>query len=122
MIIRNKRLNTNANEVMLSVCFSKVDVLKWLRRFTNIYCKGMKELEDNWINTMITEKDVRNFLEQDGMVLGSFEERWREQLSAWAWNVAVREKYLKQSSTPGEGHIFYPTETLLKKVGRPRKD
>ena len=112
----------NANEIQLSLSFSKVDVLKWLRSFATICCKYDKELEDSWLSSSLTEKDVRHYLENDSMVLGSYEERWREKISAWAWNVAVREKYLVQSSTPGREHDFYPDPILLKRVGRPRKD
>ena len=122
MIIRNRKINANAAEIQLSASFSKVDVLKWLRYYSYLACHCSSDVERFWLSNPQTEKDIRYWLEHDCMVFGIFEERLRRQLSAWAWNVAVREKYFEQSSTPGKDNEYYPTDILLKRVGRPKKE
>lgn len=122
MIIRNHKINVNSAEIKLAVSFSKVDVLKWLRHYSDLFCHQSSDGERLFLSIPLRELEVRYWMENDGMVLGSFGEKWRRQLSAWAWNVAVREKYFEQSSTPGKESEYYPTEILLKRVGRPKKE
>ena len=121
MIIRDHKINVNSSEIKLSVSFSKVDVLKWLRNYGNISNFYYSDGNCLWLSIPQSEYDVRYWLEHESTALGSFDEKWRRQLSAWAWNVAVREKYFVQSSTPGKENKYYPTEILLKRVGRPKK-
>lgn len=121
MIIREHKINVKAEEIKLAVSFSKVDVLKWLRLLGSSY-NGSEENRRWFLSNPQTEQDIKYFFENTGKVLGSFEEKWRKQLSAWAWNVAVREKYFEQSSTPGRENEYYPSEILLKRVGRPKKE
>lgn len=122
MIIRDRKINVNAAEIRLSVSFSKVDVLKWLKYYSYLGSLHDSDGGQWWLSIPQTEKDVRYWLEHDCMALGSFEDGLRKQLSAWAWNVAVREKYFEQSSTPGKDNEYYPTDILLKRVGRPKKE
>lgn len=121
MIVRNHKINKNADEIQLRMSFSKVDVLKWLRLLGSTY-NSDEETRQWFLSHTFDENDIRYFFEHHGQALASLDTKWREELSGWAWNVAVREKFLVQSSTPGREREYYPTETLLKRVGRPKKE
>ena len=113
MILRNKRIGLKAEEVQIQVGFGLPDVKRFILMYTDILSKYGNMLRDP-----VHEQDLRYFFEHHGEIFLSWPEKWREQLSAWAWCCAVRHGFLRQSAT--NENTFYFTDKAVKKRGRPK--
>jgi len=109
-VIRDKKINFKSDEVKLSCSFSIVDVKALLQMYAEL-CINIREIPD-------TEKSIRHWLEHDGRAFLSWPPKWREQLSGWAFNVAVRNKLLEPTATAE--NKYYLADCLFTKRGRPK--
>lgn len=123
MILRNKRISKEAADIQLHVSFSAADVRNWIKMYAYTFTHG--ELSgynyDYARSALMDEADVRWYFEHEGRILLSWPTKWKEQLSAWAWAVAIREGFLKPSATPGHENEYHFADSMLRPVGRPKK-
>lgn len=118
MIYRNSKININSSEVRMNVCFSSPDIRRWVRMFIELCTHNDPDLLPTVKAMTIYEADIRRWMERDTTIFGTFENPWRTQLSAWAWNRMVKENYVYPSSTREDGYLF--TERAFTKPGRPK--
>ncbi len=109
-VIREKKINFKSDEIKLSCSFSVVDVKALLQMYASDEEFARNYQED--------EKSVRYWFEHDGRAFLSWPQKWREQLSGWAFNVAVRNKLLVPSAT--NENKYYLADCLFVKRGRPK--
>ena len=117
MILRNKKIKPQADEVQVAVSFGLPDVREWMRRYATLFLicgdKAGKELAQS---IPVTEGDIRKWMEKDPTVLANWPSVWRDQLSAWAFATAVRHGLLTESATPNR---YYLSDECFTKRGRP---
>jgi hypothetical protein len=112
MVLRERKINYKADEIQVHCSFALPDVKAMLRLYAEM-CEEIRDLPH-------TEKDVCEWLQNDGRAFLSWPARWRGELSKWAFAVAVRNNLLIPSAT-GK-NIYYLSETLFARRGRPKKD
>ena len=112
MVLRDRKINLKSDEVQVHCSFSLVDVRALFKMYAEI-CESIKDVPQ-------TEKDVCCWLENDGRAFLSWPDKWREQLSGWAFNVAVRNKLL--IPTAANEKEYYLADCLFARRGRPPKD
>ena len=117
MVLREKKINNKADEVQVHCSFSLPDVKALLK----IYAAGTNEAVEA-INRQHphSEQDVRFWLEHDGRAFLSWPQKWREQLSAWAFAVALRNKLLVP--TAADEKQYYLADCLFARRGRPKTE
>ena len=121
MVLREKRISNKSDNVQLQVSFGVPDVKTLLRLYASMMGEGVTEEVFRKIQTFpLTEQDVRFWFEHEGMAFQSWPEKWREQLSAWAFAVAVRSKLL--ISAAAHENMYYLAESLFVKRGRPKEE
>ena len=111
MVLREKKINNNCDDVQLKISFGLADV----KALFKIYASSCIRIKDY----QHSEKDVRYWLEHHEMAFLSWPQKWREQLSSWGFAVAVRNKLLIPTST--NENKFYLADCLFAKRGRPQK-
>ena len=112
MVLRERRINNKSDEVQIHCSFCLVDV----RAFFKLYA----EMSTMIRNYPQTEYDVRYWMEHDGRVFLSWPDKWREQLSGWAFAVAVRNNLLVPTAADENKYLL--ADFLFAKRGRPPKD
>ena len=112
MVLRERKINNNADEVQVHCSFGVPDVKALFKMYATM-CEPIKDYQH-------TEHDVRYWLEHDGRAFLSWPNKWREQLSGWAFAVAVRNKLLKP--TAANENKYYLADFLFAKRGRPPKE
>lgn len=112
MVIRKRKIDLKSDEVQLHCSFSLPDVRALFKMYAEM-CESIRDCPH-------TEQDVRYWLENDGRAFLSWPARWREDLSRWAFAVAVRNKLLTQTST-GKNY-YYLSDSLFIRRGRPKKE
>ena len=113
MVLREKKISNKSDNVQLHLSYGLPDVKMLLRLYGNI--EGVSEEILRTIQH--TEQDVRFWFEHDGRAFLSFQDKWREQLSAWAFAVAVRNKLLIPTAV--DENKYYLSPSLFIKRGRP---
>ncbi len=117
MVLRDKRISNKSDNVQLYVSFGFPDVKALMRLFVSTMPPECEAI----IRTMqYTEQDIRYFFEHNGQAFLSFPDKWREQLSGWAFAVAVRNKFLVPTST--DENKYFLSDSLFVKRGRPRHE
>lgn len=113
MVLRDRKINNKVDTVKLSISFSVPDVKALLKVYANMGAnpEPMSYKED--------EFSIRYWLEHDGRAFLSYPQKWREQLSAWCFATAVRNKLIVPTAT--DENKYYLAECLYKKRGRPSK-
>lgn len=111
MVLREKKISNQSNNVQLQVSFGLPDVKDLLK----IYASLMQSQDFEH-----TEKDVRHWLENDYKAFAGWPYKWREQLSGWAFCVAVRHKMLLP--TAADENRYYLADCLFARRGRPPKE
>ena len=111
MIIRNRKINPNAKEIMLSVSFTSADIRRWMEELANLMCMylGDEEKRQEAIENARkrdTEEGMRYFFEHQPSIFKNYESPYRQQLSAWAWAQSVKLGYLTPSATKPEEYLF----------------
>ena len=117
MIIRRQVIKKSAEEVSMQVSFTEADVKKAMQQY---YAKFANTCGNTYArNTPHTELDLLQFFER--YMFNNFVQKYREQLSAWAFAMALRHKFILSSQDDEESKKFYfLSEKLSAKVGRPR--
>jgi len=120
MILRNRRINLDADEIMLSVSFTKADVKRILTDAVALhYWKGIDRLLRLHMEEPKPETEFRELIEHHPSFFG-FPEKWRAELSRWAFASALRQNLIKKSAT---SELYYiGTKILPHKIGRPSKE
>lgn len=117
MIIRKQTIRQNAEEVSMQVSYDVVDIKREMKKFFALFADKCGNTYA--LNTPLSELDVRHFFEHE--TFAHFAQKYREQLSAWAFAMALRHKFLFPSEDPTEAKRYYYFADLLKyKSGRPR--
>ena len=111
MIIRNRKINPSAKEIMLSVSFTSADVRRWMEDYANIICRRVcdqtrEEAIEETRSRRETEQALRYWLEHCPSVFLNYEAPYREQLSAWGFTQAVTLGYLVQSAARPDEYLL----------------
>lgn len=117
MIIRKQNIQKSSEEVSIQVSFTEADVKKAMQYY---YSKFADTCGNTYArNTPHTELDLLHFFEKN--MFKNYVQKYREQLSAWAFAMALRHKFILSSQDDEESKKFYYlSEKLSAKVGRPR--
>lgn len=113
MVLRERRISNKSNDVQLQVSFGLPDVKELLKVYANLCNKdgnGVEPQPEDWI---------RYWLEHDYKAFAGWPEKWREQLSGWAFSVAVRNRLL--TATAADENKYKFSDCLFAKRGRPKK-
>lgn len=111
MVLRERKINNKSDNVQLQLSYGVPDVTALLKIYAGLMAS--QDFEH-------TEKDVRYWLEHDGRAFLSWPDKWREQLSAWCFAVAVRNKLLIPLAT--DENKYYLADCLFVRRGRPPKE
>lgn len=119
MIIRNRKINPSAKEIMLSVSFTSADIRRWLEYYASLICSpicGQKQEEaiEETRSRRETEEALRYWFEHDPFVFKNYEAPYRQQLSAWAWMQSIKLGYLTPSATKPDEYLY--TDKFFKLV------
>lgn len=109
MVLREKRINNNSDNVQLHLSFGLPDVKAFLKELAS-HSEALREYQ-------FSEADVRYFLERCPNAFVSYPDKWKKQLSAWVFCVAVRNGLLEPCATKDR---YYLADSLFVKRGRPR--
>lgn len=120
MILRKNKLNPKAKEIQFAICYSSADIKQFLKRYlTQVYQPDNSEAELAFLmNDVVTERDIRNVLEKLDWAFGVYEQPWRSQMSAWAWNRIVEEGYVVKSGISEMHYLFSEKSLSLVKLKR----
>lgn len=116
MVLREKKISNKSDNVQLHVSYGLPDVKALLRLYLSF--DGVSE--EVFRTSPLTEQDVRFFLEHEGRAFQSYPDKWREQLSGWAFAVAVRNKLLIPTAT--DENRYFLADCLFTRRGRPSKE
>ena len=117
MIVRKSRINPKAQDVQFAVSYGLPDVRKWVRQYIDAVTMGDGDFLAKMRSASISEVDMRHWLERNPHALGWVEKPWREQLSAWAFSMMVRNAFLFPSAANPDAYLF--TDAAFVKIGRP---
>ena len=122
MILRNKRINKNADEIQLSVSYGLPDIKRMVQWLFFLYgWHNCDHLLQEKLNQPHTEQEMLEFFQNDLKCFGNFETKWAEQLSEWAFLSCIRNKFIIQS-TIDENKFYFTELCIQKKPGRPIKN
>lgn len=116
MVLREKRISNKSDNVQLSVSYGIADVKSWLR----LYVSPDGVCEEVLRTIQHTEQDIRFWFEHHSNAFAAYPQKWREQLSGWAFCVAVRHKMLLP--TAADENRYYLADCLFARIGRPPKE
>ena len=117
MIIRKQNIHKTAEEVSMQVSFTEADVKKAMQHYYATFSETCGNTFAK--NTPHTELDLLHYFEH--YMFKDFVQKYREQLAAWAFTMAIKHKFILSSQDNEESKKFYfLSEKLSKKVGRPR--
>lgn len=116
MIIRKQEIRQSAEEVSMQISFGLPDVKKAMQKYYSFFAKHGHEYA---VSVEQTEYDLIYFFEHD--TFANYMQKYREQLSAWCFAMAVRHKFLVPSYDEFESKkVYFLSEKLRQRVGRPR--
>lgn len=105
----------------LSVSYTKVDVLQFLRFMFNLCHYGCEWMITQQLTIKHTEQEFLYTLEHAPQIFGNYQEKWAKQLASWCFSQALKEGYIYQSKV--EENAYYFSEICVeKKRGRPKKE
>ena len=112
MVLRERKISCKSDAVQLQVSFGVPDVTALLRIYAGLltYTRGDPQ----------TENGVIYWLEHSDKAFAQWPQKWREQLSRWAFCVAVRNKLLIPTAT--NENQYFLADCLFVKRGRPKKE
>lgn len=117
MIVRKQEIKQSAEEVSMQVSFGLPDVKKAMQKYYSLLANSCGHTFA--VSTPNTERDMLYFFEHD--TFANYVQKYREQLSAWCFAMAVRHKFLVSSYDEFESKkVYFLSEKLRLKVGRPR--
>lgn len=118
MVLRERKINNKSDVVQIHISYGLPDVKALFKDYANRFVNSCglhfaKSVANG-------ESDIREWLEHDPTAFGNYPEKWKQQLSAWAFAVAVRNKLLTESAS--KPNVFYFADSLFARRGRPRKE
>lgn len=117
MICRKQIIRKNCEEVSLQLSFGYADVKQAMQRFYFLIADRCGHTYA--VNEPITELDLLHFFSHDTFAM--FAQKYKEQLSSWAFAMALRHKFIISSEDENEARKFYfLSSTLRSRRGRPR--
>ena len=117
MVLRERKISNKSDDVQLHLSYGLPDVKSLLKVYESF---GHSECDEPFIKTQIhTESDVRYFFEHSPQAFVNYPLKWKEQLSGWAFCVAVRNGLLKP--TAANENQYKLADCLFAKRGRPKK-
>ena len=119
MIIRKQNIKKSAEEVSMMMSFGYPDIKAALQRFYFLIADRCGHTYA--VNVPITESDLLHFFSHDTFAM--FAQKYKEQLSSWAFAMALRHKFILSSEDENEARKYYfLSPTLRSRRGRPRLD
>lgn len=117
MIARKQNIKKSSEEVSLQVSFTESDIKKAMMKF---FAKFADTAGNAYALTVpLKEQDIIQFLENDTFAL--FVQKYREPLAAWAFEMALRHKYILPSNDSNETKkTYFFSEVLKHRIGRPK--
>ena len=117
MIIRKQNFKTDSEEVSMMLSFGQPDIKKSMQQF---YTFMAKHCGHNYaVSTPITEGDLLHFFENH--TFSFLVPKYRELLAIWAFKMALRHRFILSSQDDeNPNHIYFLSEKLRVKVGRPQ--
>jgi len=117
MIVRKQEIKQASEEVSMQVSFGLPDVKKAMQKYYSLMANPCGH--NYAVTTPNTEPDMLYFFEHD--TFANYVQKYREQLSAWCFAMAVRHKFLISSYDEFESKkVYFLSEKLRQRVGRPR--
>ena len=113
MVLRERKINTKNDVVQIHLSYGPPDVKVLFKEYASRFASWAKESRH-------TESEIEYWLEHDPKAFNNFPEKWRVQLSRWAFAVAVRSRLLLPCAMTE--NTFFLAECLYAKRGRPRKN
>lgn len=118
MILRNKRISKQANEIQLSVCYGIPDVKRMVQWIFYLFHHDCDYLYQSMLKMPQSEMDIIEIFVRDKNCFGNYGLKWARPLAEWAFNVCLREKFIIRSATT-ENQYYFTEKCLTKKRGRP---
>lgn len=116
MICRKQVIKKNCEEVSLQLSFGYPDIKAALQRFYFLIADRCGHTYA--VNEPITELDLLHFFSHDTFARFG---KYKEQLSSWAFAMALRHKFIISSEDENEARKYYfLSPTLRSRRGRPR--
>ena len=115
MVLRERRINYQSNDVKLSLSFGVADVKALMKMYAEMFDDDLLFAKDN----PNSESDIRYWLEHDGRAFLSWPDKWRKELSGWCFATALRNGFLEP--TAADKNRYFLSDCLFAKRGRPRK-
>ena len=122
MILRNRKIDTSADEIQLAVCYGQPDVRKMVQHCVQTYYWHESDhlLKLN-LEEPHSELELTEVLELNPSCFFAYPPRWRSELAKWCFCSAVRQGFFKESPT-AKGMFYITTKAVPKKIGRPPKE
>lgn len=121
MILRNKRIKKEAEEIQLYVSYGEPDVKKMVQwMFNCYYYHNCQWLLTEKLEQPHSEQELLEILQNDPKCFGNFETKWAKLLAEWAFNSCIRHGYLKPSAID-ENRYYFTELCVPRKAGRPPK-
>lgn len=116
MIFRQRTINTSKTEISMQMSWGTADVKRYLQRFAEALANP---LGMDWaMQQPISEIGLTKWLAET--VFKEYPEPHRSQLCKWVFVQAIKHDFLKSSSN--DKSIYFFSDDLGKRQGRPRKD
>ena len=123
MIQRKNQITLGSSEISFSVSYSAIDVWSWLHHFAWLMHRDNPLDFDVALNTPRTKQDIIHFLTHcPDHGLGWMPEKRALPIAEWAFDMALKRKYLLPTFEK-DGRQYYTLASMLaKKNGRPRTE
>lgn len=112
MVLRERRISNKSDVVQLHLSYGLPDIKAMLKLYASFFVSCANDFQH-------TESDVIYWLEHDPRAFFNYPDKWRVQLSRWAFAVAVRNRLLLPSAT--KENSYYLADCLFARRGRPPK-
>lgn len=123
MITRKNNINPESDEISFVVSYSAVDVWSWLHHFCWLLHRDNPNDFDFALHSPKSKMDFIHYLvHSTDFGLGWMPEKRATPIAEWAFEVALRQKYIKPSKEKNGIQYYAFTAMMTKKNGRPRKE
>ena len=117
MIVRKQNIKKSSEEVSMMVSYGVPDIKKTMQHYYALFAEKCGSTFA--LNTPHTELDLLHYFNH--YTFAHFVVKYREQLSAWAFAMALRHKFIYPSEDETESKKnYFLSETLKTRIGRPR--
>lgn len=113
MILRKRKIDEQADELQLAICYNRSDLLRWCRCLYLTLSVNPGSLKFPW-----TQGEIIDFFYN--AIFTDFKQKHRKSLSRWACSSAIRHGFFWQDLKHPEN--YYLSERLRIKPGHPPKE